>query len=169
MSKVDILNKIVVEMYGEMNPALCNSLKTPVRDLTQYQRALLKNSLNIQSKRPLLKEIGRYLKKPSHHIRAVGDDEGVEGFILFEKRNNVITNLSLFVSNGKPVAYVDKTSYLLTFFSQTSYDKVFLMVPIFHPLTDDLKEVCDAFKGHYTKDEEFITFSFENIYKFDRE
>ena len=169
MSKVDILNKIIVEMYGEMNPSLYNSLKAPIRDLTQYQRALLKNSLNIQSKRPLLKEIRRYLKKPSHHIRAVGDDGGVEGFILFEERSNVITNLSLFVNNGKPAAYIDKTSYLKTFFSQTSYNKVFLMVPIFHPLTDELKEVCDAFKGCYTKDEEFITFSFENIYTFDRE
>lgn len=169
MKKPDILNKIIVEMYGEMNPVLCNSLKTPMRNLTQYQRALLKNSLNIQSKRPLLREIGRYLKKPSHHIRAVGDDGGVEGFILFEERNHVITNLSLFVNNGKPAAYIDKTSYLKTFFSQTSYNKVFLMVPIFHPLTDEFKEICDAFKGYYTKDEEFITFSFENTDNFDRE
>ena len=169
MSKVDILNKIIVEMYGEMNPALYNSLKTPVRNLTQYQRALLKNSLNIQSKRPLLKEIGRYLKKLSHHIRVVYNDDMVEGFILFEEKNNVITNLSLFVNNGKPAAYIDRTSYLKTFFSQTSYNKVFLMVPIFHPLTDEFKEICDAFKGHYIKDEEFITFSFENTDNFDRE
>ena len=169
MNRLDVVNKVIVEMYGEMNPSLYNSLKTPVKDLTQYQKALLKNSLNVRSKKSLLREIERYLRKPSHHIRAVGDDRGVEGFILFEERNNVITNLSLFVNNGKPAAYVDKTSYLLTFFSQTSYSKAFLIVPIFHPLTDELKEVCDAFKGCYTKDEEFITFSFENIYKFDIE
>ena len=167
MISIDTLNKIVLEMYGEMNPSLYNSLKTPTRDLSQYQKALLRNSLNVRSRKTLLREIERYLKKTSHHIRAVGSDNGVEGFVLFEERNNVITNLSLFVNNGKPAAYIDKASYLKTFFSQTTYSKVFLMVPIFHPLTDELKEVCDAFKGSYVKDEEFITFSFENLYRFD--
>ena len=167
MVSIDTLNKIVLEMYGEMNPSLYNTLQCPMRDLTDFHKSLLKGVLNVRSNKTLLKAISKYLQKDTHHIRVLGQDKGVEGFILYEEKDDVITNAAIFIDNGKPIMNITVAAYLKTFFLQTSYDNVNWRVSVFHPLKEAFKEVCCVFGGTWSEDEEFVNLIFKNIYRFD--
>ena len=157
----DFIHRIYLETYGELNPMLYNTLRCPVSKLSDYQKSLLRGTLNFNSKkRTLLEAIDKFLQKDSNHLRVLESGCGnVEGFILFTEKKGVISNLSVFIDKEKPATNLLVSAYLKPFLCESSFISANWRTSVFHPFKDAFKEICTIFGGGYEENEEFISFT----------
>ena len=170
-NNIDFLHRMYLESFGEYDSYLNDILKSPINELTDYQKSLLSATLNVKSsKGTLLESIDKFLSNKNNHLRVLGlpdNSSSVEGFVLYTQKNGTITNLSIFIDNDneKPVSNLLVSAYLKTFFVCRTFDSATWRVSVFHPFKDAYKDICGMFQGFFEENEEFITFTMNNIFK----